>query len=327
MSGPFCFVVNPAAGHGRSLRALRTVAAALDAAGAAYHVSESSSLDDARDIARRAAQQGEVVVAVGGDGTAGALAGAVASAGGRYGIIPAGRGNDIARVLGIPADPASAARVLLAGRSRHVDLIAVSAPGHPDTTVVGSVYAGVPSIAGEIANHSQWLPGPLHYPVAALRALAGWTPATFRAEIRCATAAANAGPPGAADTTEPTEPTEPTVHEFPGYAIVVANVAYFGAGMQVAPPAVIDDGVLDIVIMRDGPKLAFLRALARVRSGTHLRLPQISVDRGTEVLLSIDRDMLAAADGEALPCAAPLPAGTQLRIRVLPGVLTVLAPG
>jgi len=97
--------------------------------------------------------------------------------------------------------------------------------------------------------------------------------------------------------------------------------------MQVAPPAVIDDGVLDIVIMRDGPKLAFLRALARVRSGTHLRLPQISVDRGTEVLLSIDRDMLAAADGEALPCAAPLPAGTQLRIRVLPGVLTVLAPG
>jgi diacylglycerol kinase (ATP) len=321
MSGPFCLVVNPAAGQGRSLRVLRTVTAALDAADAAYHASESSSLDDARDIARRAAQQGEVVVAVGGDGTAGALAGVVASADGRYGLIPAGRGNDIARVLGIPADPASAAQVLLGAQARHVDLIAVSAPGHPETAVVGSVYAGIPSIAGEIANQSHWLPGPLHYPVAALRALAGWTPATFRAEIRCASDAPGApGAPGARGARGA------IVREFPGYAIVVANVAYFGAGMQVAPPAVIDDGVLDIVIMRDGPKLAFLRALARIRSGTHLRLPQISVDRGTEVVLSIDRDMLAAADGEALPCAAPLRAGTQLRIRVLPGVLTVLAP-
>jgi hypothetical protein len=41
-------------------------------------------------------------------------------------------------------------------------------------------------------------------------------------------------------------------------------------------------------------------------------------------MLSIDRDMPAAADGETLPCGAPLPAGTLLRIRVLPGVLTVL---
>jgi diacylglycerol kinase (ATP) len=307
MTGPFSIVVNPAAGHGRSQRVLAAVRATLDTAGVAYRVSESSSLDNAREIARRAAQLGDVVVAVGGDGTAGALAGVVASADGRYGIIPAGRGNDIARVLGIPADPASAALALLDGQLRKVDLIGVSVPGRPETAVVGSVYAGVPSIAGEIANRARWLPGPLHYPVPALRALARWTPATFRAEIRCGAASAE-------------------VHEYPGYAIVVANVAYFGAGMQVAPPAVIDDGVLDIVIMRDGPKLAFVRALARIRSGTHLTLPQISLERGTEVVLSIDRDMAAAADGETLPCAAPLRAGTPLRIRALPGVLTILTP-
>lgn len=307
MSGPFCIVVNPAAGRGRSQRVLAAVLATLDTAGVTYHVSESSSLDNAREIAGRAAHLGEVVVAVGGDGTAGALAGVVASAGGRYGIIPAGRGNDIARVLGIPAKPASAALALLRGRLRKVDLIGVSVPGRPETTVVGCVYAGVPAIAGEIANRARWLAGPLQYPVAALRALATWTPATFRAEIRC----------GAADA---------AVHEFPGYAIVVANVAYFGAGMQVAPPAVIDDGVLDVVIMRDGPKLAFVRALARVRSGTHLTLPQISIERGTEVILSIDRDMAAAADGETLSCAAPLRAATPLRIRALPGALKVLTP-
>ena len=307
MNGPFCIVVNPAAGQGRSLRVLSVVTAALDAAGAAYHVSESSSLDDAREIAAKAARIGQLVVAVGGDGTAGALAGVVADAGGRFAIIPAGRGNDLARVLEIPSDPAAAAAVLLHGRPRMVDLIGVGVPDHPESTVMGSVYLGIPSIAGEIANRASRLPGMLVYPLAALRALARWTPATFRAEI------------GGGFAAEPAQ-------QFPGYGIVVANVAYFGAGMQVAPPARIDDGVLDIVIMRDGPKLAFLRALARIRSGSHLSLPQISVERGTEVVLSIDRDMPAAADGETLPCAAPLPAGTLLRIRARPGVLTVLTP-
>ncbi len=306
MSGPFCVVVNPAAGQGRARGVLRPVRAVLDAAGATYQVSESSSLDDARRIARRAAELGQVVVALGGDGTAGALAGIMAGAGGRYGIIPAGRGNDIARVLGIPADPSSAARVLLDGQPRQVDLIGVSVPGRQETAVAGSVYAGVPSIAGEIANTERWIPGPLHYPVAALRALARWAPATFRAEICSGD--------------------DVVVREYPGYAIVVANVAYFGGGMQVAPMAVIDDGILDIVIMQDGPKLAFLRALAGIRSGKHLTLPQVSAERGTAVTLSIDRDMLAAADGEAISFAAPLPAGTPLRIRALPGCLTVLTP-
>ncbi len=307
MNGPFCIVVNPAAGQGRSLQVLPVVTAALDAAGAAYHVSESSSLDDAREIATKAAQSGQVVVALGGDGTVGALAGAVAAAHGRYGIIPAGRGDDLARVLDIPSEPAAAVAVLLHGQPRMVDLIGVGVPGQPESTVMGSVYLGIPSIAGEIANQTKRLPGMLVYPVAALRALAGWTPATFRAEI------------GGGSGDEP-------VRQFPGYAIVVANAAYFGAGMQVAPPARIDDGILDIVIMRDGPRLAFLRALAKIRSGSHLSLPQISLEQGTEVVLSIDRDMPAAADGETLRCAAPLPAGSQLRIRALPGALTVLTP-
>lgn len=307
MTGPFCIVVNPVAGRGRSLRALPVVTAALDAANATYHVSESASLDEARQIAGRAAQLGHVVVAVGGDGTAGALAGVVASTAGRYAIIPAGRGNDLARVLRIPADPAAAAALLLDGQLRKVDLIGVSAPGHPETMVAGSVYAGVPSVAGELANRSTLLPGPLLYPAAALRALAGWAPTGFRAEIR------------QGDGTS-------VVREFAGYAIVVANAAYFGAGMQVAPGAAVDDGVLDVVMMRDGPKLAFVRALARIRTGRHLALAQISLERGCEVVLSLDRDLPAAADGDTLPCAAPLPARTPLRLRALPGVLTVLTP-
>jgi diacylglycerol kinase (ATP) len=303
MNGPFCLVVNPVAGRGRSLRALQAATASLDAAGATYEVSQSASVDHAREIAARAAGLGQVVVAVGGDGTAGPMAAAAAGAGASFGIIPAGNGNDFARCLGIPFDAAAAGRALATGRERKVDLIAVGAPGQAEAVVAGSVYAGVPSVAGEIANRTRWLRGPAVYPAAALRALAGWSPAAFRVEV------------GGVE------------RSVPGYAVVVANSAYFGAGMKVAPSAELDDGLLDVLVMRHAPRLAFLRVLLRIRSGTHLGLPQISHERGREVTVTVDRDLPAAADGDTLPWAAPLRAGTTLSIRALPGALRVLVPG
>jgi diacylglycerol kinase (ATP) len=233
---------------------------------------------------------------------AGALAGAAAQLGCTYGIIPTGRGNDLARVLGIPFDPAAAAALLAARTTRQVDLIGVSAPDQPEVVVAGSVYVGVPSVAGEIANQARWLKGPMVYPVAALRAVAGWRPARF--EIT--------GDGGR--------------HDFAGYAVVVANSRYFGAGMMVAPPARVDDGILDLVLMRHGPKLAFVRALSKIKDGSHVSLAEVSLERDAEVTLTVDRTLPVAADGETLAFAAPLPAGTPLRIRVLPGALTVIAP-
>jgi diacylglycerol kinase (ATP) len=295
-------IVNPVAGRGRSLQLVPRATAVLAAAGVSYEVRESASLRDAAELAARAADAGHVVVAVGGDGMAGALAGVAARLGCTFGIVPAGRGNDLARVLGIPFDPAAAA-ALLAGRSvRQVDLIGVSTPDQAEVIVAGSVYVGVPSVAGEIANRTRWLKGPMVYPTAALRAVAGWQPARF----------AITGDAGQ--------------HEFAGYAVVVANSRYFGAGMMVAPPARIDDGILDLVLMRHGPKLAFVRALSRIKDGSHVSLAEVSLERGTDVTLTADRPLPVAADGEILPFAAPLPAGAPLRIRVLPGALTVIAP-
>jgi len=298
----FALIVNPAAGRGRAVRAVPQVTAALAAAGASYDVRVSASLQHAVELAAEAASAGSVIVAVGGDGMAGALAGAAARAGATYGIIPAGRGNDLARVLGIPFGPAAAATTLATAAPRHIDLIGVTGPDGLEIIVAGSVYVGVPSVAGEIANATRWLRGPVVYPVAALRAVAGWRPARFEVT----------GEAGR--------------HDFAGYAVVIANSAYFGAGMMVAPPACIDDGVLDLVLMRHGPKLAFVRALTKIKNGSHTSLAEVSLERDREVTLTVDRTMAVAADGETLPCAAPLPAGTPLRIRALPGALTVIAP-
>ncbi len=288
------------------MRLLPLATAALDAAGAQYSVRESASLEHARELAAAGAQRGDTVVAVGGDGLAGTLAGVVAAAGGTYGIIPAGRGNDMARVLGLPAGTANATGVLTGGRTRQVDLIGVSAAGRAESVVAGSVYAGIPSVAGEIANAMRWLKGPAVYPVAALRALASWKPAMFRVEI---------GGGGS----------QPVVHDFPGYAVVVANFAYFGAGMMVAPTARLDDGMLDVILMRHGAKLAFVRVLMKIKDGSHVSLPLISLERGAEVTLTADRQMSPGADGEPI-FPAPLAGGAALRVRALPSVLTVLAP-
>ncbi len=210
MPRPLCLIVNPTAGNGRASTLLPKVIAVLTQDGAEPRVIESASLGHARDLAAEAASRGEVVVAVGGDGMAGALAGAAAAAGASYGLIPTGRGNDLAGVLGIPADPLAAAKVLVNGRRRQIDLIGVSTPAHEEVIVAGSVYAGLPALAGQVANATKFLGGPLVYPAAALRVLAGWRPVTFTVRI--------AG--------------QPDAHEFAGYAVVVANSAFFGAGMR-----------------------------------------------------------------------------------------------
>jgi diacylglycerol kinase (ATP) len=295
-------IVNPAAGRGRALQILPQVTAALTASGVRYEVTQSASLAHASELAAAAVARGQVVVAVGGDGMAGALAGTTSRLGGSFGIIPAGRGNDLARVLGIPAAPAAAAALLASGTTRRIDLIGVSVPGTDEAIVAGSVYIGVPSVAGEIANGTRWLRGSAVYTLAALRAVARWQPATFAVR-------------GAARE-----------HQFAGYAVVVANSAYFGAGMKVAPPALVDDGELDLVLMRHGPKLMFIRALMKIKDGSHTALEQVSLDRDTDVTLTIDRAMPVAADGETISFAAPLPAGTPVRIRALPAALTVIAP-
>ncbi len=304
MNRRLCLIVNPSAGGGRGRSVATAAAAALASAGAEHQVVESGSLEHARELAAQAVARDEVVVAVGGDGMAGALAGATSAAGGQYSLIPAGRGNDLASVLGVPKDPAGAARALLGGRVRRIDLIGVTAPGQPEAIVAGSVYAGLPALAGQVANQTRLIGGSLVYPIAALRVLAGWRPAAFGVRV--------AG--------------REQSYDFDGYAIVIANSAYFGAGMQVAPPASIEDGVLDLVLMRHGPKLTFVRVLLKIKDGSHVSMPQIQLHRGTDVTLTMDRDLPAAADGEALSGATPLPAGEPLRIRVLPAALEVLCP-
>ncbi len=303
MPGSLSLIVNPAAARGRSLRVLPEVIAELGRLGPAMRSPGQPAWIMPVSWPRQPPRPGGRPSRWAATGWPGRVAGAVAGMAAGFGVIPAGRGNDLARVLGIPAPPREAAAVLAAGHTRRADLISVTAPGRPACVVAGSVYMGIPSVAGEIANAARWLRGPAVYPAAALRALARWRTVRFEVD--------GAGPAAA----------------FPGCALVVANTAYFGAGMQVAPPAVFDDGILDVVALHEVSKPAFVRVLLKIRDGSHVGLPGVTLSRASAVTVTMDRDMPVAADGETLPWAAPLPAGTPLRIAVLPGALTALVPG
>ena len=119
---PLTLLVNPSSAGGKTLKLLPRVEAALDARRAVFRVERTSSLEHGVEQALRAVEAGEVPVVISGDGLIGASAARWPAPRRRSGSIPGGRGNDLARVLGIPDDPEAAVDVVLAGHSRRIDV-------------------------------------------------------------------------------------------------------------------------------------------------------------------------------------------------------------
>jgi diacylglycerol kinase (ATP) len=100
------------------------------------------------------------------------------------------------------------------------------------------------------------------------------------------------------------------------YTVVVANGRSYGAGLQVAAGAAVDDGHLDVVVIGAFPRRGFPRLLEQLRPGAHLARDEVTALRGRTVTVAADRPLRARADGEAL---AALP----LTVSVRPGALRV----
>jgi YegS/Rv2252/BmrU family lipid kinase len=288
---PARLIVNPSSGGGRGARILPVVERTLASLGVTATTHATRDLDDARQLARDAAAAGDIAVALGGDGLVGAVAGALADQPeGRLGVVPGGRGNDLARVLGIPTDPAAACAVIAGGVLRDLDL------GSVDGRFFACIAsAGFDSEANRIANDApSWLGG-LVYAYGALRALATWKPATFIVTV------------DGADRT------------YSGYSVIAANTRCYGGGMCIAPDAQLDDGQLDVVVTEHIGRLRFLAKMPKVFKGTHVREPTVHVLRGREVAISADRPFTLYADGDPI---AELPA----TVRAVAGAVRVLVP-
>jgi YegS/Rv2252/BmrU family lipid kinase len=286
----FALLVNPASAGGRALQALPEVHAVLDELGAEHRTVTTRSIDHAYEEAGRAAANAETVVALSGDGLLRPLAGALKHSEGSLALVPCGRGNDFARVLGIPMGPREAARVAVEGEPRMLDVASVDG-----TPFVGIASFGFDSDSNRIANEAKYIKGNKVYIYAALRALAAWKPAAFTVTV------------------------DGERHEMSGYSVVVGNSKVYGGGMYVLPMAELDDGKLDVMLSKDTSKLRFLRDVPKVFKGEHVDAPSTEFLRGEEIEVSSDRPFVIYADGDPI-------GATPAMIRVEARCLRVIVP-
>ena len=286
MNRTVTLLVNPVSAGGRPLEVLPQVTAELQRLGVEHRSVETRSLEHAEEAALAAAAEGGTVAALGGDGMVRPVAAALRDTEARLAIIPAGRGNDFARVLGIPQDPAAAARTAVEGVERLVDVAEVD--GVP---YIGIASFGFDSDCNRIANETKLIRGNAVYLYSALRAVASWKPATYTITV------------------------DGERHEVTGWSVAVANSKAYGGGMYAAPQAELDDGLLDVVTNSTTSRRYLLfRTLPKVFKGAHLDLPNITTFSGEEISVDSDRPFDIYADGDPV---GRTPATMRVRARCL----------
>jgi len=283
-------LVNPTSGKGRGARLMQPVSDLLREGGLEPDVVVGRDGDEAFDRLRdRVAAGVDGVVALGGDGLVNIALQVVGGTEVPLGIVPAGTGNDIARSLGlVPQDAPAAVRLVLAGRTRLIDL------GRANGRWFGGVLgSGFDSMVNERANRMSWPSGRSRYNLAILAELRTFRPVPYVLELD-----------GRRIETE-------------AMLVAVGNGPSYGGGMRVTPDAVFDDGLLDVLLLRRISTPEFLRVFPKVFRGAHTSHPAVEVLRARTVRLEAT-GIVSYADGERF---VPLP----MTMEVVPGALTVLA--
>ena len=258
--------------------------------GQAHHL-VGRDADEAKAFARQCVADGvESLVVVGGDGMVHLALQALAGSQTRLGLVPAGTGNDVARYFDIPrGDPLAAIDVVIGGRERRVDLARVG-----PTYFVTVLCAGFDAIVNERANAMTWPRGQMRYNLATLAELRTLRPIPYVLDI---------------DGEE---------HRFEAMMVAVGNGPSYGGGLRMTEGAVLDDGLLDVVVIRPMSKLELVRTYPKLFKGTHIHHRDYRHHHAKRVTIAAP-GITAYADGERI---APLP----LTVEVAPLALRVLVP-
>ncbi len=295
-------VVNPHAGKGRGRKIYPAVRGLLEAAIPGLETRFSEYAGHAVEIGREAARGGvERIITIGGDGTPFEIVNGLYAAGRprhpvALGMIPAGTGNSFLRDFSLHTWR-QALDGILAGRSRRVDLVQIDY--ERDREQVRRYYLnilGVGLIADilQLTNEKLKGFGAISYSLAVLLRLARGMRNRLRLDI------------------------DGERLEIADSALVISNSKFTGGGMKIAPMADTRDGQADLVIFQEVSRCDILAIFARVFKGSHVRHPKVKALRGGAITIDGDPRQLLMADGELL-------GRTPLRLKVLPGELTVLA--
>lgn len=291
MSREIALLTNPASGKRLGSRITAQVLPRLRDAGLVVRNLVGRDADEALELAHQCVSDGlESLVVVGGDGMVHLALQAVGGTETRLGLIPAGTGNDVARYFDIPRkDTAAATDVVIGGKERTVDLGRVGA-----TYFLTVLAAGLDAVVNERANAMTWPKGQMRYNLATLSELRTFEPIPYVLDI------------------------DGEQHRFEAMMVAVGNGPSFGGGLRITEGAVLDDGLLDVVVIRPMSKVELVRTYPKLFRGTHVHHRDYRHHRAKSVTIAAP-GITAYADGERI---APLP----LTLEVAPLALRMLVP-
>lgn len=293
-------IVNPAARAGSGDAPAADAAARLRAAGVDVDaVTPRDAAGTSAAVDAFIAGGVDRVVVAGGDGTVGLALARLRGGGIPLGILPTGTGNDLARALGI-ADGDAAVAAIGGGDVRRIDLARATDATGRELRFATVFASGFDSRVNDRANRMRWPRGPLRYKIAILLEFLVLRTIPYVLDL------------------EHPDGTTTRIEEDLLVA-AVGNARSYGGGIPICPDARIDDGLLDVTLIRSAGRLRLLRLLRMVYAGTHADAPEVRTFRVTAVTLDSPGGT-GYADGE--PVGA-LP----VRIDVEPGTVTVCAAG
>jgi YegS/Rv2252/BmrU family lipid kinase len=251
-------------------------------------------------LAREAAPAHDLLVVVGGDGTLNEVVNGVAQADVEIAVLPAGTGQDFGRTYGIPTRFDDAVRTALDGTARRIDIGRVE---HRDASGSQAVrfFANVGSagMSGAVAHRangmSKALGGKATFFYALAREFMAWK------------------------NTDVTVTFDETERRGRMHDVIVANGQWHGGGMRLAPGAVPDDGLFDVVLIGDVDKLDFITTAPKLYKGRHVTHPRIEVLRSATVGVDALQPLPIELEGEQVGT-------TPARFAVVPGALRVRVP-
>ncbi len=278
-------IVNPAAGRNTTFKRWPGIKSQLKSSGLTFDFQFTESKGHGIVLAREAASDGyRYLVAVGGDGTVHEVANGIlqssAAQNTDLGIVSTGTGSDLARSIGMPRDYSQVINSLANPKTMVIDIGQVEYQYNGKNRQRYFVNSAGIGFDARVVEATDQLPkvfgGTIPYLVGLLRTFIGYRNKPVSFQIGNKTEKARV------------------------LSIVVANGAYFGGGMHVAPLASLDDGLLDIVIVGDFGKIELLKTFPRVYKGTHLSHPKIRLEKKTKISIRSDKKFLLHADGELL---------------------------
>jgi YegS/Rv2252/BmrU family lipid kinase len=231
----------------------------------------TQSPDEMRFEILNAPSQGfNAVLLVGGDGTVHQSLPALIGTNLPFGFLPCGRGNDFARNIGASLNLKDNCSL-----PSHLSFIQSDLPKINHTPFVSVAYVGFDAEVNRLANSGKgFFGGTLGYIVCVLRALKNFKP--FEIEMII-------------DNNNLRERV---------MMVTIANGPFYGGGMKIAPQADMNDGVLDICIVKEISKWELLRQFPKVFKGTHIFHPKILMSSGRNIKLLSDERRDIFADGE-----------------------------